>query len=261
MNPTDSHSLALVIGSGYGHANSSIKHFAFSSLVSLLDEEFEVLSEKDLALLTRRFERMYQNRKDSRRVTSTCYRCGKMGHFITECPEEVKNDYNRKHQLRDEYKHRSKKEYHSRHKNKEERKPKKQGGYKKSKARVMVADASDVDTRTTYTTSSSSNEDEDCGHSKEKKHLNRNFNGLSCTALSNVCTMAHSFDHKRNDHSDSDSEDEVGGLDNFWLIDSSCLRHMTGFRKWFSGLTLVVSKEYITFGDNGRGRVLSEGAI
>ena len=53
----------------------------------------------------------------------------------------------------------------------------------------------------------------------------------------------------------------MGGLENTWLIDSGCFRHMTGDRRWFSSLTPVVSKEYITFGDNGKGRVLSEGAI
>jgi hypothetical protein len=32
---------------------------------------------------------------------------------------------------------------------------------------------------------------------------------------------------------------------------------MTGDRRWFSSLTLVMIKDYITFGDNGKGRVLS----
>jgi hypothetical protein len=36
---------------------------------------------------------------------------------------------------------------------------------------------------------------------------------------------------------------------------------MTGYKGWFSSLVLVVTKRYITFGDNGRGRVLSEGKI
>ena len=36
---------------------------------------------------------------------------------------------------------------------------------------------------------------------------------------------------------------------------------MTGDRRWFSSLTPVVTREYITFGDNGKGRVLSEGVI
>jgi hypothetical protein len=50
-------------------------------------------------------------------------------------------------------------------------------------------------------------------------------------------------------------------LGNVWLIDSGCLRHMTGDRGSFSNLTPLVSKTYITFGDNRRGRVLSEGEI
>jgi hypothetical protein len=36
---------------------------------------------------------------------------------------------------------------------------------------------------------------------------------------------------------------------------------MTRDKGWFSSLVLVVTKRYITFGDNGRGHVLSEGEI
>jgi hypothetical protein len=56
-------------------------------------------------------------------------------------------------------------------------------------------------------------------------------------------------------------EFQVGDLKNIWLIDSGCSRHMTGDRGWFSSLVPVVTKRYITFGDNGRGRALSEGEI
>jgi hypothetical protein len=56
-------------------------------------------------------------------------------------------------------------------------------------------------------------------------------------------------------------EFQVGDLKNIWLIDSGSLRHMTGDRGWFSSLVPVVTKRYITFRDNGRGRVLSEGEI
>jgi hypothetical protein len=56
-------------------------------------------------------------------------------------------------------------------------------------------------------------------------------------------------------------EFQVGDLKNIWLIDSGCSRHMTGDKGWFSSLVPVVTKRYITFGDNGRGHVLSEGAI
>jgi hypothetical protein len=36
---------------------------------------------------------------------------------------------------------------------------------------------------------------------------------------------------------------------------------MTGDKKWFSSLTPVKVKMYITFGDNGCGRVISEGVV
>jgi hypothetical protein len=54
---------------------------------------------------------------------------------------------------------------------------------------------------------------------------------------------------------------QVGGMEGFWLIDSGCSRHMTGDRRWFSSLTPVMTKENITFGDNGKGRVLSVGMV
>jgi hypothetical protein len=50
-------------------------------------------------------------------------------------------------------------------------------------------------------------------------------------------------------------EFQVGDLKNIWLIYSGCSRHMTGDRGWFSSLVPVVTKRYITFGDNGRGCV------
>jgi hypothetical protein len=50
-------------------------------------------------------------------------------------------------------------------------------------------------------------------------------------------------------------------LKNIWLIDSGCSRYMTGDKGWFSSLIPVVTRRYITFGDNGRGCVLSEGEI
>jgi hypothetical protein len=56
-------------------------------------------------------------------------------------------------------------------------------------------------------------------------------------------------------------EFQVGDLKNIWLIDFSCSRHMFGDKGWFSSLVPVVTKRYITFGDNGRGHVLSEGEI
>jgi hypothetical protein len=53
---TDSHSLALIGGSkGKSNANPSTRMLSLSSLMYVLDEEFDVLGEDELALLTRRF--------------------------------------------------------------------------------------------------------------------------------------------------------------------------------------------------------------
>jgi hypothetical protein len=84
--PTDSHSLALVGGSkGKANTNPSTRMFSLSSLMSMPDEEFDVLGEDQLALLTRRFERLHENRVNMRRNTRTCFQCGKPGHFVADC--------------------------------------------------------------------------------------------------------------------------------------------------------------------------------
>jgi hypothetical protein len=36
---------------------------------------------------------------------------------------------------------------------------------------------------------------------------------------------------------------------------------MTGDRRWFSSIAPMMTREYITFGDNGKGRVLSVGTV
>jgi hypothetical protein len=52
-----------------------------------------------------------------------------------------------------------------------------------------------------------------------------------------------------------------GGMGNKWLIDSSCSRHMTENKKWFSILTPLSHKEYVTFGDDKKGKVLDTSII
>jgi hypothetical protein len=51
------------------------------------------------------------------------------------------------------------------------------------------------------------------------------------------------------------------GLENKWLMDSGCSRHMTGNKKWFSNLTPLSHKEYVTFGDDKKGKVHGIGII
>jgi hypothetical protein len=114
--PTDSHSLALISGSkGKSNANPSTMMFSLSSLMSVPDEEFDVLEEDELVLLTRPFERMHENQVNMRRNTRTCFQCGKPGHFIVDCPEKVENKDNYKHKLKTDGKYQSRCDHKHKH--------------------------------------------------------------------------------------------------------------------------------------------------
>jgi hypothetical protein len=218
---TDSHSLALIDGSkGKSNPNPSTRTFSLSSLMSLPDEEFDVLGEDELALLTRRFERMHENRVNTRRNTRTCFQCGKLEHFVADCPEKVENKDNYKHKSKTDDKYRSRSDH--KHKHKDERRSRKKEG--RGKTRAMVG-ASDVDSSSAYSTSSSSSS-EDGGDRRKGRKSSKNLSGLSSFARDDFCTMALSFDSKKSHQSDSDSysEDEVRDelpflrQDNEWLV-------------------------------------------
>jgi hypothetical protein len=117
--PTDSHSLDLVSGSKRkANTNPSTRMFSLSSLMFMPDEEFDVLEKDEMALLTRRFERVHENRVNMRRNTRTCFQCGKPGHFVADCPEKVKNKDVYKPKSRTYGNYRSRRDHKSKHKNK-----------------------------------------------------------------------------------------------------------------------------------------------
>jgi hypothetical protein len=51
------------------------------------------------------------------------------------------------------------------------------------------------------------------------------------------------------------------GLEDTWLIDFGCSRHMTRNKKWFSNLIPISHKEYVTFGDDKKGNMLGTRVI
>jgi hypothetical protein len=69
-------------------------------------------------LLTRRFDRLHENRVNMRRNARTCFQCGKRGHFVADCTEKVENKDNYKHKSRTDRKYRSRRVHKSKHKNK-----------------------------------------------------------------------------------------------------------------------------------------------
>jgi hypothetical protein len=79
--------------------------------------------------------------------------------------------------------------------------------------------------------------------------------GIGFTLLVLTPVLSHLFAHVLV------FEFQVGDLKNIWLIDSGFSRNITEDKEWFSSLVPVMTKRYITFGDNGRWRVLSEGEI
>jgi hypothetical protein len=50
-------------------------------------------------------------------------------------------------------------------------------------------------------------------------------------------------------------------LEDKWLMDSGCSQRMTGNKKWFSSLTPLSHKEYATFGDDKKGKVLDTDVV
>jgi hypothetical protein len=125
-NPTDPHSVALVSGSRT-NANPCSSMHSLSSLVSLPDEDFDVLGMDGLALLSRRFERMYENRMSSRRNSRTFCNCGQTRHFFAKCPK-----------LNDNAKHKSK--------DKRRKSKKKDDGHgRKTRSREKMKKSSDVE--------------------------------------------------------------------------------------------------------------------
>jgi hypothetical protein len=139
------------------------------------------LGEDDLALLSRRFERMHENWMGSRRNSRTCFKCGKTGNFFTECP--MLNDVD-KHKSKD--KRMSKKKDH--------------GHGRKARSREKMKKLSDVEFDSENTSSSSSDEEEEAGKRKKKKTLNKKFNNLCVMGLNSkddFCGMARCSSSKR----------------------------------------------------------------
>jgi hypothetical protein len=88
--------------------------------MSLPDEEFDVLGEDELALLTRRFERLHENQVNMRRTAQTCFQCGKPGHVVADCLEKMENKDSYKHWSSKDEKYQSRCDHKHKNKHKDE---------------------------------------------------------------------------------------------------------------------------------------------
>jgi hypothetical protein len=144
-----------------------------------------------------------------RRNMRTCFQCGKLRHFVTDCPEKVENKDGYKHKSKTDGKYRLRRDHKSKHKgkHKDERQSRKKES--RGKARAMVG-VSDVDSSSAYSTTSSSSSEDECDRHKGRKS-SKNLSGLSCFARDGFCTMVLSSGSKKSTQSDSnsDSDDEV----------------------------------------------------
>jgi hypothetical protein len=160
-------------------------------------------------LLTRRFKRLYENQVNMRRNTRTCFQCGKLGHFVADCPEKVENKDGYKHKSRTDGKYRSRRDHKINHKNKHKDERRSRKKESRGKARAMVG-ANDVDSSSAYSTSSSSSSENE-GDRRKGRKSSMNLSGLSCFTRDGFCTMALSSGSKKSTQSDSNSDfdDEV----------------------------------------------------
>jgi hypothetical protein len=72
--------------------DSSALEFALSSLCAASDEQYESISDNEIAVLARKFRALHRFRKERRRSPRGCFECGDTTHFIADCPKRKKPD-------------------------------------------------------------------------------------------------------------------------------------------------------------------------
>jgi hypothetical protein len=63
-----------------------------SFLSTTSNEQYESISDDEIALLARKFRALHRFRKERRRSPRGCFECSDTTHFITDCPKRKKLD-------------------------------------------------------------------------------------------------------------------------------------------------------------------------
>jgi hypothetical protein len=216
--------------------DSSAFEFVLSSLCAASDEQYKSIRDDEIALLARKFRALHRFHKERRKSPRGCFECGDTTHFIADCPKRKKFDssnkyiYNNRNDFSDKCD--NKKKYRFRDKK------------KKKKFQKMIS-------RACATLSDLDFSSDDSSSSKEDERLKRktgDFTGL--------CLMGKSLRHI----SDFNSDVMDGGLEDTWLMDSGCSRHMTRNKKWLFSLP-PLSQGVCDFWDDKKGKVLGTNVI
>ncbi|WVZ80538.1 hypothetical protein U9M48_028007 [Paspalum notatum var. saurae] len=229
------------------------------------EEQLATLGDEELCLVSSRFQRAYDNRMSKKRgERPKCFECGEVGHFIAECPN--KNDYYKKGKSysRDSDKYHSGKAGFDKHRSSKHGSGKRPFG-KKNFRKAFKSYQKDNQKRdkaffaeiwfcsSGSSSSSSSSSDEEITYRKDKRNDQGGPAGLCFVSTkcrrrnkekrSLVCSMALEDKEDKDDGSNSSFDDEDRGMEDVWIMDSGCSRHMTGHRKWFSSLN-PMSREF-----------------
>jgi hypothetical protein len=183
---------------------SSTLEFALSSLAATSDEQYESIPNDEIALLVRKLRTLHKFHKERRRSPRDYFECGKTTHFIAYCPKRKKLDSSS-----NKYDYTKQNDY-----NKGDDKKKHCFRDKKKFQKIMSRACAALSNFNFSSDDSSSSEDNEKPKSKKG-----DFTGL--------CLMGKSSQHI----SDSNSDVMDGGLEDMWLMDFGCSRHMTRNKK------------------------------
>jgi hypothetical protein len=200
-------------------ANPSQMSFAFSSLVSVIEEQLDALGDDELALVISRFSRFHNNRLNHRcggGLKEGCYGHGDPEHFVAHCPKKNNHSSN----MYDSSKRKDKREYTSKHKSKrgfDKEALKKYFKKAKAQERAFLASLSDLDNDTDDDHSSSSSNDK-----SKRKHEDKltGFCFIASSTHRGFYTMAVDAEVKANKDMvpvDDDTTEVTHFVDNLLL--------------------------------------------